>query len=92
MRRCTFILTFALVSAIPWSAIAETSVSTPAQSSPTKPATAPCQGDAKRATPPIPNHPTHIRNVVWKNMRAMCVPPTQSQTPPGTTSGKVQVK
>lgn len=32
-----------------------------------------CKGDAARATPPIPNNPTHIRNVVWRNMRAMCL-------------------
>jgi len=32
-----------------------------------------CKGDAARATPPIPNNPTHIRNVIWRNMRAMCL-------------------
>jgi hypothetical protein len=31
-----------------------------------------CYGDALRATPPVVNYPTHIRNVVWRNMRAMC--------------------
>jgi hypothetical protein len=32
-----------------------------------------CKGDALREKPPIPNHPTHIRNVVWRNTRAMCL-------------------
>ena len=32
-----------------------------------------CQGDAARATPPVVNYPTHIRNVVWRNTRAMCL-------------------
>lgn len=32
-----------------------------------------CKGDAALAKPPIPNNPTHIRNVVWRNMRAMCL-------------------
>lgn len=32
-----------------------------------------CTGDAVRSTPPIPNYPTHIRNVVWRNTRALCL-------------------
>ena len=32
-----------------------------------------CKGDARREKPPIPNHPTHIRKVVWRNTRAMCL-------------------
>lgn len=32
-----------------------------------------CKGDAARVTPPIPNRPTHIRNVVWRNVRAKCL-------------------
>jgi hypothetical protein len=32
-----------------------------------------CRGDAARDQPPIPNYPTHIRNVVWRNMRMMCL-------------------
>lgn len=32
-----------------------------------------CKGDALREKPPIPNHPTHIRNVVWRNTRSMCL-------------------
>jgi hypothetical protein len=32
-----------------------------------------CKGDAARPKPPIPNNPTHIRNVVWRNVRAMCL-------------------
>lgn len=31
-----------------------------------------CTGDAAKATPPVPNNPTHLRNVIWRNMRAMC--------------------
>ncbi len=31
-----------------------------------------CIGDAKFATPPVVNNPHHLRNVVWRNMRAMC--------------------
>lgn len=31
-----------------------------------------CTGDTARATPPVPNYPTHIRNVVWRNMRTLC--------------------
>ena len=86
MKYFIFILTFALVSVNPFSAMAEAPASKPTQ------LTIPCQGDAKRATPPIPNYPTHIRNVVWKNMRAMCVQPTQAQKVPSSTLGKAQVK
>lgn len=32
-----------------------------------------CKGDAALAKPPIPNNPTHIRNVVWHNIRAICL-------------------
>lgn len=32
-----------------------------------------CKGDAALAKPPIPNNPTHIRNVVWRNTRSMCL-------------------
>lgn len=32
-----------------------------------------CEGDARHEKHPIPNHPTHIRNVVWRNTRAMCL-------------------
>lgn len=32
-----------------------------------------CKGVATRATPPVPNYPSHIRNVVWRNVRAMCL-------------------
>lgn len=31
-----------------------------------------CTGDAARAKPPVPNYPSHIRNVVWRNTRALC--------------------
>lgn len=32
-----------------------------------------CTGDARFSKPPVVNYPHHIRNVVWRNMRAMCV-------------------
>lgn len=32
-----------------------------------------CKGDAVHATLPVVNHPTHIRNVVWRNTRFMCL-------------------
>lgn len=32
-----------------------------------------CKGDALREKPPVPNHPTHVRNVVWRNTRSMCL-------------------
>lgn len=32
-----------------------------------------CQGDASHSTPPVPNYPTHVRNVVWRNARALCL-------------------
>lgn len=31
-----------------------------------------CTGDAAKAKPPVPNNSTHLRNVIWRNMRAMC--------------------
>lgn len=31
-----------------------------------------CTGDARFAKPPVVNNPHHVRNVVWRNMRAMC--------------------
>lgn len=33
----------------------------------------PCKGDANRSTPPVVNNPTHIRNIVWRNMRMQCL-------------------
>ncbi len=33
----------------------------------------PCRGDAVRPTPPIPNYPTHVKNVEWRNARALCL-------------------
>ncbi len=32
-----------------------------------------CTGDAALAKPPVANYPTHIRNVVWRNTRAICL-------------------
>lgn len=26
-----------------------------------------CHGELYRSTPPVPNYPTHIRNVIWRN-------------------------
>lgn len=45
-----------------------------------------CKGDALREKPPIPNYPHHIRNVVWRNTRAMCLEELSRMTPPTTTS------
>ena len=36
------------------------------------------KGDALREKPPIPNYPHHIRNVVWRNTRAMCLQSLES--------------
>lgn len=33
----------------------------------------PCKGDALRSTPPVPNYPTHVRNIIWRNTRALCL-------------------
>lgn len=43
-----------------------------------------CKGVAARATPPVVNYPTHIRNVVWRNVRAMCL--QQSSTVPKSSA------
>ncbi len=32
-----------------------------------------CQKDASHSTPPVPNYPTQVRNVVWRNTRALCL-------------------
>jgi len=79
MKRLIFAAAFALVFASPVFAATETEIIVTG----TKPAA--CKGDAVRATPPIPNYPTHIRNVVWRNTRAMCLH-TLSQTNDGATS------
>ena len=34
-----------------------------------------CTGDAAHSTPPIVNYPTHVRNIVWRNTRAICQQP-----------------
>ncbi len=47
-----------------------------------------CKGDAVRATPPIPNHPTHIRNVVWRNVRAMCLNQITQKTDSSQPAGQ----
>ena len=30
-----------------------------------------CQGELYQLTPPVPNNPTHIRNVVWRNAKSL---------------------
>lgn len=32
-----------------------------------------CKGDARSSTPPVLNYPTHLRNVVWRNTRTLCL-------------------
>jgi hypothetical protein len=39
-----------------------------------------CKGDALREKPPVPNYPHHIRNVVWRNTRAMCLQELSSKS------------
>jgi hypothetical protein len=55
-----------------------------------------CQGELYRATPPVPNYPTHIRNVVWRNAkpwRDACQPLVSSSlnqgAAPSTRPGKM---
>ena len=38
-----------------------------------------CKGDAAMFKPPVPNNPWHIRNVIWRNMRLVCL--QQKSTP-----------
>lgn len=45
-----------------------------------------CKGDALREKPPVPNYPHHVRNVVWRNTRAMCLEELSRMTTPTTTS------
>jgi len=47
-----------------------------------------CKGDAKREKPPIPNHSTHIRNVVWRNTRMMCLQELANKRNNPTTSNQ----
>ena len=32
-----------------------------------------CKEDASHSTLPVPNYPTHVRNVIWRNTRALCL-------------------
>ncbi len=32
-----------------------------------------CKGDASHSTPPAPNYPTYVRNIVWRNTRELCL-------------------
>lgn len=59
MKTLIFIIAFALtaVSSLPAVAVTEFS----------------CKGEANRAVPPVVNNPTHIRNIVWRNMRTQCL-------------------
>lgn len=49
-----------------------------------------CKGDALQEKPPVPNYPYNIRNIVWRNMRLLCLQElsqtTKSQTSSNTTS------
>ena len=45
-----------------------------------------CKGDALREKPPVPNYPHHVRNVVWRNTRAMCLEELSRMTTSTTTS------
>ena len=54
--------------------------------SPVNAAETKCKGDALREKPPIPNYPYHIRNVVWRNTRAMCLEELSRMTTSTTTS------
>lgn len=67
MKKLIFAAALALVFASPVFAATETEIIVTG----TRPAA--CKGDAVRANPPVPNYPTHIRNVVWRNTRAMCL-------------------
>lgn len=44
-----------------------------------------CTGDALKKKPPVPNYPHHVRNVVWRNTRAMCLEELSRMTTPTTT-------
>lgn len=67
MKKLIFAAALALVFAAPVFAATETEIVVTGTRPPA------CKGDAVRATPPIPNYPTHIRNVVWRNTRVMCL-------------------
>lgn len=45
-----------------------------------------CRGDALREKPPVPNYPHHLRNVVWRNTRAMCLEELSRKTKSPVTS------
>jgi hypothetical protein len=49
-----------------------------------------CTGDAARLTPPVPNYPTHIRNVIWRNKRTMCQNHTSTTNPSAQTQSQKQ--
>jgi|GEM_PF-1012523 len=46
-----------------------------------------CEGAAARSTPPVPNNPTHIWNVVWRNQRAMCLQKDFEQNSKSSSAG-----
>lgn len=43
-----------------------------------------CKGENYRATPPVPNNPTHIRNVVWRNTEFLRQAYSREQTSQST--------
>lgn len=59
--------------------LAVTSVATTAETS--------CKGDAARPTSPVPNNPTHLWNVIWRNQRAMCLQKASEQSGKSNSTG-----
>lgn len=52
-----------------------------------------CKGDASHSTPPVPNYPANVRNVVWRNTRALCLADlSQAISHPQTSSLKKPVE
>lgn len=48
-----------------------------------------CKGDAPREKPPVPNYPYNIRNVVWRNIRLLCLQELSQTTKPSVNSSKI---
>jgi hypothetical protein len=75
MKKLIFIVAFALTVASSLPAVAATESL--------------CKGNANRATPPVVNNTTHIRNIVWHNMRVQCLAheaQMMDQATPSTTT------
>ncbi len=47
-----------------------------------------CKGDALREKPPVPNYPYNVRNVVWRNMRLLCLQELAQTTKSQVNSSK----